>query len=337
MRRVGWNIARFGVAALLLIWLTRSGTIGWAAVVRLFSSWPLSLLALGGFLVVFALTSYRICVLVRPRGFEVSAWDALRLSLVGNLFTLLLSTAAGEVARIVFVTKDAGSQRFEVATLLLLDRVLALLALLLLPLAALPLYLDLVSRSRALQALLLVAVGGSIVLTLGLAIALSARARRAPLVLWLLAKAPLRGYPERLLNTIHAFRGNGTALGISLGLSFMAHVLSCAVLWSLVAITSVQRPPVSIGFLAALGFVANNVPLTPGGIGVGEVAFDSLFSLAGIHSGAEALLCWRLLLLTLVPPGLVIYLGGRRRFLSSRSGEPGTIAPARLPCASAQR
>jgi uncharacterized membrane protein YbhN (UPF0104 family) len=98
----------------------------------------------------------------------------------------------------------------------------------------------------------------------------------------------------------------------------VAHVLSCAVVWLLVAITSQQQPPVATGFLAALGFVANNVPLTPGGIGVGEAAFDSLFSLVGVSGGAAAMLSWRLLLLTLVPPGLVVYLGGRRRFLRAQ-------------------
>jgi uncharacterized membrane protein YbhN (UPF0104 family) len=312
MRQVGWNIARVGVAVLLIFWLTRSGAIRWEAVGRLVSAWPLTMVALGLFLIDFAVVSCRICILVRPRGFDLSVWDALRLSVVGHLFTQLLSAAGGEAARIFYATKDAPGRRFEVATLLMLDRVLALLALLLLPVATIPLYLDLILGSRALQALLVVAAGGALAIAGGLAIALSVRARNAAPLLWLLARFPLGGYPARFLDTVHAFRGHVGALWLSIGFSLVAHVLSCAVVWLLVAITSQQQPPVATGFLAALGFVANNVPLTPGGIGVGEAAFDSLFSLVGVSGGAAAMLSWRLLLLTLVPPGLVVYLGGRR-------------------------
>jgi uncharacterized membrane protein YbhN (UPF0104 family) len=318
MRRLGWTILRCGIAALLIVVLTRSGVIRWEAVGRLFSAWPVTLLALSLFLVDFAVTAYRTCVLVRPHGFGLSAWDAIRLSAVGNLFAQLLPSAGGDLVRMFYAAKDAAGRRFEVATLLFLDRVIGLLGMLLLPLLAIPFYGDLVARSKPLQALLLGAAAMSTVLIGAFAIALSERARNASLIRLVLARFPLGGFPTRLLDTVHAFRGHVGALAISMGLSLAAHALSCIVIWMLVDVMSTQRPPASVGFLAALGFVANSVPLTPGGVGVGEAAFDSLFSLAGVTSGAEAMLGWRLLLLTLVPTGLVVYLGGRRRFLRAQ-------------------
>lgn len=47
--------------------------------------------------------------------------------------------------------------------------------------------------------------------------------------------------------------------------------------------------------LVPLGMLANALPLTPGGIGVGEAAFESLFRSVGVNGGAEAILAWRLL------------------------------------------
>jgi uncharacterized membrane protein YbhN (UPF0104 family) len=65
--------------------------------------------------------------------------------------------------------------------------------------------------------------------------------------------------------------------------------------------------------LIPLGHLANTVPLTPGGLGVGEAAFNKLFSMAGLTGGAEGLLGWRLLTVMLGLMGLVFYLQGRRK------------------------
>jgi uncharacterized membrane protein YbhN (UPF0104 family) len=72
------------------------------------------------------------------------------------------------------------------------------------------------------------------------------------------------------------------------------------------------------GFLSFLGFAANSVPLTPGGLGVGEVAFDSLFRIASINGAAAAMLSWRILLMALAPAGLALYLRGQRFDVASR-------------------
>jgi uncharacterized membrane protein YbhN (UPF0104 family) len=67
--------------------------------------------------------------------------------------------------------------------------------------------------------------------------------------------------------------------------------------------------------LIPLGFTANALPFTPGGLGVGEAAFNKLFALAGLTGGAEALLGWRLLTILIGLLGLAFYLQGRKRFV----------------------
>jgi uncharacterized membrane protein YbhN (UPF0104 family) len=154
MRRLGWNIARSVVATLLIVLLTRSGVIRWEAVGHLFSAWRLTLAALGLFLIDFVVTAYRTCVLLRPHGFDLSAWDAIRLSAVGNLFAQILPTAGGDVVRMFYAAKDMPGRRFEVATLLFIDRLMGLLGMLLMPILAIPFYSDLIAQSKSLQALL---------------------------------------------------------------------------------------------------------------------------------------------------------------------------------------
>ena len=72
-----------------------------------------------------------------------------------------------------------------------------------------------------------------------------------------------------------------------------------------------------MSLLIPLGQVANSLPLTPGGLGVGEAAFDLLFSLGGLKRGADILLGWRLVTVLIGMLGLFYYLQGLRRCVSS--------------------
>ena len=73
--------------------------------------------------------------------------------------------------------------------------------------------------------------------------------------------------------------------------------------------------------LIPLGFLVNALPLTPGGLGVGEVAFDKLFALAGLAGGVEALLAWRVLTTVIDISGLVFYLQERQTYIDYQAGE----------------
>jgi uncharacterized membrane protein YbhN (UPF0104 family) len=63
--------------------------------------------------------------------------------------------------------------------------------------------------------------------------------------------------------------------------------------------------------LTPFGLLANALPLTPGGLGVGEAAFETLFLSVGVRGGAEAILSWRLLTTVLDLFGGVFLLMGR--------------------------
>jgi Dolichyl-phosphate-mannose-protein mannosyltransferase len=70
---------------------------------------------------------------------------------------------------------------------------------------------------------------------------------------------------------------------------------------------------ISVCLVIPVGYVANSLPLTPGGLGVGETEFGALFDLAGLDRGAHALLSWRVWSAFLSISGLIFYLGGLGR------------------------
>jgi uncharacterized membrane protein YbhN (UPF0104 family) len=80
-----------------------------------------------------------------------------------------------------------------------------------------------------------------------------------------------------------------------------------------------------------LGFIADNLPVTPGGLGVGETAFSALFLVAGLTGGAEALLCWRVWTALVRLLGLVFYLRGIDRVFGHQAAGTGRAASVTPP------
>jgi uncharacterized membrane protein YbhN (UPF0104 family) len=288
--------------------------VEWSSLRGLREHYWVTLLALMMLLVAVVLISYRVCMLFRPRELNLTLHDSVGLSLIANLFALVLpGGAGGDIVRLFYTTKNAAGRRTEIGTLLLLDRVMGLLALTLFPVLAAPLCLPLIRGSAPLRTLLALAAVASVLIIIGIAVSTSRRARALPIVQWTLRTFPLRGYPALMLDTMQSFRDHRRVLAGAVGVSMVAHALCMGIVWMLVSITQASggSGDPAIPFLASLGFVANNIPVTPGGLGVGEAAFESLFRLAGLSGGAEAMLAWRLLLAAIAPLGLWYFVRGR--------------------------
>ncbi len=101
---------------------------------------------------------------------------------------------------------------------------------------------------------------------------------------------------------------------------------------SLIAVTSLATflpHPASMTMkmciiVVPLGDVANSLPLTPGGLGVGEAAYNALFRVAGLAGRADVLLCWRIWRVTVGLTGLALYLRGLR----SRVRDATAVTPS---------
>jgi uncharacterized membrane protein YbhN (UPF0104 family) len=136
-----------------------------------------------------------------------------------------------------------------------------------------------------------------------------------------------------LLRVLEALSRYGKVPGIlfwALALSLLANLALIAV--TAMALYAVSPDSFSLKFclVAPIGHLVNSLPLTPGGIGVGEAAFNSLFALAGINGGAQALLCLRIWTLLVGSLGLVNYFFGMGRIVHwqkehSERDQPGTL------------
>jgi len=312
----GWKLAvavvRVALGVGLLFWvLSRSALQAMAPVVS--NAWILFVLLA---LAIFGVTveAERLRILFRSAGLGLPRPLAYRVVPVGTFFNFCVpGGTGGDVVKLYYLARANPGVGVEVATVVVVDRVIALTAVLLLVLGLAVPSVGLVRSSSILQAVVLTAMAmlGAIAIVLLLAWSRAFRATRVYGAL--MRRAPFHRYVERIADAVHAFRDRKRALLAALFVSFFGHmgVAATYVAVASVILPSVQWPVVS--FLSMLGMVANAVPITPGGLGVGEAAFEQLFRVSGATGGAALLVLWRLSMIPIAIVGATLYITGRIR------------------------
>jgi len=317
---------RIALGVALLWYLGSSGAIEWPALLGLARAWPITLLAFLILLADVVVTASRLTVLMRARQIDLSVAGATRLALIGNFFSSCLpGSAGGDVVRIYYATEGQIGRRTEVATVILLDRAVGLFALLIWPLLVVPFAPQLLADVPAVTPLLMGAGLFAAVLLAGFLAACSSVVK-ARLFNPLFARLPFGTHAADVLETVHAYRRHPKAMLAAVGISLLAHTMSVAVTILCIAAATQSGVTWAMAVLIPVGHLANTVPLTPGGLGIGEAAFDTLFSMAGLTGGAEGLLGWRLLTIVSSLAGLAFYLQGRRKVLHPVRADAGTTA-----------
>ena len=227
----------------------------------------------------------------------------------------------------MYATRENRGRRAEVATVLILDRLVGLFSLVLLPLLFAPFFRDLLGSVALLRRIVYADALLAGVMLAGTAMVMFF----APAREW--AGRLLQRWPGIRSLTLRVF-DSLTVQGKARGTLFIAVLLSVLANLALIAVTALGLYAVSPGSLsmrltlvAPIGHLVNSIPLTPGGIGVGETAFNALFALTGMNGGAEALLCVRLWNVIIGMLGFLVYAFGLGRIVHPYEAEPGDAEP----------
>jgi glycosyltransferase 2 family protein len=316
LRKIVFLILRLVFGVGILIYLAKSGQINLSSLASLVHKWPITIAAIAFLLLDILMMSIRASLLFRNARLSLSLANSIQLNLIGFLFsTFLPGAAGGDIAKLIYATRENHGRRAEVATVLILDRLVGLFSLVLLPLLFAPFFLDLLRNVPALRRLLYMnaLLAGSMVV--GAALIMFFSPARS-WVNWLLRRWP--GIKNLALRVLDAMAVHGKARGTL----FFALILSLLANLSLIVVTALGLYTVNpasfsmrLAIVAPMGHLVNSLPLTPGGIGVGESAFNALFKLAGMNGGAETLLCVRLWNISVGLLGLLVYFFGLGRIV----------------------
>lgn len=315
MRRIALAALRIGLGVGLLAYLVESGIIDPGTIGRLLPAWPLSLAAIALVCVDLALMAWRLSILFRSQRLLLSRGDALRLTFIGSFFSNFLpGRAGGDLARIFYASRENSGRRAEIIAILLFDRVVGLFSLLLLPLLMIPFFpglmkIEMIRIAIAIISFLVLAM----MVTPALCFFAPVSVKR-PVERWMGQPGRIPGKPLalRLLKTVFAYGGSPGALAQALLLALAANLVLVGILMLAVLVVDPAGLEAKLSVLAPIGQVVNSLPLTPGGLGIGESAFQALFRAAGAAGGANALICWRIWNFLAGLAGLVIYLRGFR-------------------------
>jgi hypothetical protein len=257
-----------------------------------------------------ALMGWRLSLLFQPRGMRLPWRISMQLTLVGFFFAAFLPGAAGgDFARVFYTARNNKDRLSEIVAVTLFDRAIGLFSLLIMPLVLVFLFPNFIwtrPAMRNLFGLVALLAGGLLVGFLFCLYQEPSLKRLAGRLFWFLPSK----LPQQVVTTIAGYRDHVRIVTAALALSLLANLSLVAVM--LLGVQALKPGGVDLKmlFVVPLGFVANNLPLTPGGLGVGEEAFNSLFTMAGFGGGAEALICWRVWTALVRMLGLGYYLRG---------------------------
>ena len=330
--KIFWVLVRVAIAGVLLAYLAKSGMIDARALSRPFTAWPIALVAVALILIDVSLMALRFSLLFRPVGLAIPLAKSFQLTLISFFFAQFLPGAAGgDLAKLFYAAKDHKGRRSEIVTVSLFDRAIGMFSLLVMPLLFAPAFSRLIAATPALRALLVTAAALAAIILAGFLACIFFQSLTERIALAVFGFLPWKEWPGQVIRTVASYRHNLGTVVAAFVISVVANSLLLIVMVLAVYVLNPAGLDSKMILIVPLGFVANSLPFTPGGLGVGEAAFNALFSVAGLTGGAEALLCWRVWTALVRLLGLVFYLRGIERVFGHHAAGASHAAPFTRP------
>jgi glycosyltransferase 2 family protein len=234
-------------------------------------------------------TFIRWYLLVVAQGLPFRIHDSLRIGFIGFLFSQVIPGAvSGDLVKVVMLAREQERRTVAVATIIL-DRIIGLYGLVLLSgLAALFSWQDL-RQVAALRDLVMWLVVLVVAGTAGFVL-MFMPIFRGPWTEYLYRIPVVGGLVRELLSSIIVYQGKAMVILVSVLLSVVGHLGFVSSLYCVAA--GLEGPLWSwrVHFVVApLGLMINAIPISPGGLGVGEAAMQALFASVG-EDGSKAFL-----------------------------------------------
>ncbi len=291
MKRLLVILLKMGVGGGMLAYLIYSGRLNFSRLL-LFRDAPGVLALMMGVLalVIVPLTALRWWLLLRAIGLHVALYRTLALTWIGLFFsTTLPGAVTGDVVKGYYVLKaQRGEDRTRAVMTLLLDRCVGLFGLIVMAFVALVCNLELLLSQPRMHALawMITAMFAGIVLCSGVAL-YPFPAGRDPF-LRLCARLPASGVTMQLYRTVKSYQHQKPTLLVALLLSIAMHSLIALLFFQLTRLLGIRDMALATQFfIMPIGLLTMALPLAPAGIGIGHVAFASLYQLAGFSGGAD--------------------------------------------------
>lgn len=286
---------------------------------RLFFTNPSLLIATIGlwFFGPVLLGSLRWFLLLRGVGVECTYARAVYLTLIGFAFnTSMPGAVSGDIIKAVYIVKDQKELGKTPAMLsVLLDRIIGLMGLFLIGLVACLFNFEMLWANpitRSLVTFLFAIVFG--VMTFLIFVYSPHKDEKDPILKLLAQDLPGFSALRKIYAALRSYRKSPSVILYTLVISMLIQISYFYYMYFVYALINGEAP--NAGLLATVfpfGILVTAIPLAPGGLGVGHVAFDRLFTIVGLHNGANIFNLYALGPLALNLLGFIPYLLNRQK------------------------
>jgi len=287
------NLIKISIAGGLIVWLIQSGELDLKQLGRVIEQ-PLLAVAMISYWLLgpTLMSSYRWMLLLRGAGYQLNWFQALRLQLIGFFFNSAMPGAVGgDLIKVVYVIKDNQHMGKTPAMMsIFLDRVIGLAGLFAIGLITSMFAYQRLMETAALQGifyLILVLNGLVIVFFVG---ALWHYQGEDPFMKIFTLNIPAFSFLKKLYEALRVYRYRRQYILACFGLSIIVQTGALGLFYFIAY--DLLSPAGAVPFqdvasIFPIGTLTLAVPLAPGGLGVGHVAFDRLFTMINLSQGAN--------------------------------------------------
>ncbi|MBF0108016.1 MAG: flippase-like domain-containing protein [Magnetococcales bacterium] len=271
-------------------------------------------------LLALVLSGLRWFLLLACQGIHVSAIKSIQILFITVFFSMFLPGGflTSDALRTAYVAREAPDQRTAATWSIFFDRLIGIYALFLLCLV-----FSLFNRDAIVQhvpLLVLTVSAAGISLGMPLALFLFMHFSHTSWGQWILTHSrsqQVRWTLDRLVHAVDLYKKTPGSMAMVLFLALFNHILTIACILAIVASSGIGALTHGDYVLATLwSTAANALPITPGGLGVGEGSFDQIARLLETIPSATGygtiFLVFRILSSLALLPGLFFYLVYRR-------------------------
>ena len=309
---------KLSVAAGLIYWMTKSGKLELDQL-RILIDRP-EILAFSVFIwagVALCLCGVRWRLLLRGLGIDVGMKRILQLTAIGLFFNSAMPGAVGgDLIKAVYVLRETKSKRRTPALMsIILDRVIGLFGLFTFASISVVFNLRALLDSPTMHPMVIfIFTCFGLSLLFIAAVFFPHKEGKDPFEMFFSLK--LRGIAtlQKLYTTLRSYRHQPRYLIYPWAISVVAQFIWFLYYLTLTEIVSTGEVRISaLATVFPIGVLTTAIPITPGGLGVGHVAFDKLYEMIGLTSGATVFNIACLGQLSLNMFGILPYLFGKSK------------------------
>ncbi len=302
------------VAVGLIYWIDKKGFLN----LQVYRNLPThaAVFSVGLIFLSIFLNNVRWTLLLRARKFSASNRQTLPLTLIGLIFNFAMpGGVGGDVVKGYYLLQNQQDRKLDAAMSILADRFIGLFTMALMALVAMAFHWKFIEQHKELMAFLWLLVGLFIASFVFLKFAFSETLMEK-------LKNKIHQIPKpvsRIYDAFHSYRNMKGALLAAVGISVVSQTIAIIFFMYLNAqigdglVTADQ-----LLWIVPIGLIATSLPISPGGVGVGQAVFLILFTWAqGKDSplGPTLITGYQISLLLVGLTGIYFYLRMRKQGL----------------------